>query len=191
MNRKQVVVSVVLILVGGSLVAGLGGCIGEVGQNLTKERTGNITMVFINNTPYRAVFSFGTWDEWDRTPGAVTMQQLGVDAYTSTGPATLPCRRNAAIGTQDFVDRVVATDADDTVDFEPDFFDTVVRFSRAPSDTDPAGMPTEGTALGIEVLLGVDYSCEDQLVFTFVQDPQAEGGFRIDYEVILDDVQGS
>ncbi len=84
---------------------------------------------------------------------------------------------------------MIATNADKTDTFDADAFDTVVHFSSAPSDSNAAALPTEGTALGREVLLGVDYSCADEIIFTFVQDPDAVGGFRIDFEVILDDTQ--
>jgi hypothetical protein len=147
-------------------------------------------MQFINNTRYRAAFSFGTWDASDRTPGPVTLQQLRVPANTSSTAATVPCRRNAAVGTKNFVDRVVATKTDQTTTtFDPDSFDKVVHFSAAASDSDAAALPTAGTALGVEKLLGVDYSCADLLIFTFWEDPDAEGGFRVDYEVVLDQVQ--
>jgi len=82
---------------------------------------------------------------------------------------------------------VIATKTDEaTTSFDADSFDTVVHFSAAASDSDAAALPTAGTALGVEKLLGVDYSCADLLVFTFTEDPDAEGGFRVDFEVILD-----
>ena len=176
------------------LLAGLSGC-GEVWLNLTKERTGDATrqgtiaVVFINNTPFRASFSYGLWDAWDKTPGQATLRQLRLEGNTSTAATTLSCQRNFAIGTQDFVDRVIETKGDQTTTFDPDAFGTVVNFSSAPAASDAAALPTEGTALGVEKLLGVDYSCADGLIFTFVQDPDAAGGFRIDFEVILDQAQ--
>lgn len=165
----------------------MSGCGGTVVANLVKERTGNITIRFINDSDYRAAFSYGTWDEWDRSPGPINFEQTIVGPRVTLAPVTLPCARNFAIGTQKLVDRVLLTDADDTDDFNPDAFDVVVHFSHGTSDTDVEAVPTRGTALGIEKLLGVDYSCQDQLVVTFVEDPDAEGGFRIDFEVLLDE----
>lgn len=180
----------VALLISLSLSALPGGCIPAfqtVLLNQTKERTGDITFVFQNATPYRAIFSYGTWDAWDRTPGAINLQQLRLDAYTTSDPATVPCARNAAVGTVGLIQRAVDTDADQALaDFDADAFDTVVRFSSAPEDSESAGLPTEGTAEGVEKLLGVEFSCLDQLIFTFVEDPDAPGGFRIDYTVILD-----
>lgn len=176
----------------GAVLAGSAGC-GSVWLNLTKEKTGTISFVFINDTEYRASFSYGTYDAWDRSPpGAVTLQQIAVAPHTTTAPQSVTCRRNAAVATQEFVDRVLATDADrNLTTFEPDRFDSVVHFSSAPADSDAADLPTQGTAAGREVLLGIDFSCGDQLVFTFVEDPDAEGGYRIDFEVIRnEDIEG-
>ena len=163
-----------------------GGCSRTVWLNQTKERTGNITMLFVNTTSADAGFTYGTWDEWDQSPGTVNMQQSSVPAFTTSEVVTVPCARNAAIGTQPLVDRVLETKADDTDTFIPERFDTVVRFTQASSDSDAAGLPTAGTANGVGLLLGVDYSCEDRIIFTLVEDPDAEGGYRIDHVVILD-----
>ncbi len=193
MKRGNIVAGAGLVVAAG-LLGNLCGC-GDVWLNLTKERTGDasragtISVVFINNTPHRASFSFGVWDAWDKSPGPAALRQLRLEGSTSSAPASLSCQRNFAIGTQDFVDRVLETKADDTATFDPDAFGTVVNFSSAPTDSDAAALPTEGTALGVEKLLGVDYSCADRLIFTFVQDPDAAGGFRIDFEAILDETQ--
>ncbi len=167
-------------------LGGVSGCLGTVYKNLTKERTGNVKLLFINNTQYRASFCYGSWDAWDRTPGEATLQTLRLEAFTAGTPATVPCRRNTAVGSQDLYDRAVALKLDETTNFDLDAFDTTVHFSAAPVDSDTAALPTEGTAAGLEKLLGVDYSCEDTLIFTFNEDPAEPGGFRIDFQVILD-----
>lgn len=172
----------------GGLVGLLGmstGC-GEFWVYISKERTGNISVQFINATDYRASFSYGAYDAWENE-GEVQLQQLSVSPNTTSAVQTLTCRRNVAVGTQDFVDRVLETEADEGLaGFDPDRFDTTVHFSDAPTGSDAEFLPTVGTALGAEALIGNDYSCGDLLVFTFVEDPDEEGGFRIDLEVILD-----
>lgn len=187
MNENRRYLRIALAVGGAVTLAAATGCFpSTLWANLTKERTGNITMLFINNTPYRAVFSCATWDEWDRSPGPITLEQRNLDGNTTLAPLTLVCRRNAAVGTDLLVRRVIDLECDLQDGFQPEAFDTVVRFSRAPGGSDAAPLPTEGTALGVGKLLGVDYSCGDQLVFTFEQDPDAPGGFRIDFQVILD-----
>ncbi len=80
MSRKSVFAGGCLVAVGVVLFCVLTGCWGTVAENLTKERTGNISVVLVNDTPYRASLSYGTWDAWDRSPGTVTMQQVRVPA---------------------------------------------------------------------------------------------------------------
>ncbi len=161
-------------------------CSPEFFANMFEERVGQVEVVFINNTPFRASFSYGSWDSLDRSPGPSTLQQLRLEGLTTSDLSELPCRRNIAIGTREFLDRVLANDGDDTDDFDPDAFVEVVNFSSADPDSDAAALPTAGTADGLEVRLGVDYSCADRLIFTFEQDPDAPGGFRIDFNVIID-----
>ncbi len=173
-------------LVGAGLLVLLGGCSGLLFTNQTIERGGNISVQFINETSYQASFSYGTWDELDRTPGQMDFNQLEVNANSISGVQTVQCARDMAVGTQLLVDRALATDEDDAPAFNPDAFDTVVRFSDAPEETDPVDLPTVGTARGSHKLLGVDYTCGDLLIFTFLRDVDAPGGFRIDYTVIRD-----
>ncbi len=188
-------------VVAGSLVAGLmmglavvtAGC-GNSWANLTSERTadrgGTFGVAFVNNTPYRASFSFGAWDAWDKSPGAVSLNQLRVSANTTTATTNVPCRRNFAIGTQEYLDRVILTETDrSTQSFDADAFVAYVSFSSAPADSDLAALPTAGTARGVEKLLGADFSCGDEIIFTFVEDPDAEGGFRIDFVVVVDEIR--
>jgi hypothetical protein len=186
MTHRVIAISSLLAAAWVGAFTTLNGCSRTMILNQTKERTGNITMVFVNTTSANAAFTYGTWDEWDKAPGTINMQQINLKQFGTSDAVTLACARNAAIGTQGLVDRVLATKADETDTFVPEQFDTVVHFSLAASTSDAANLPTAGTADGVELLLGVDYSCEDRIVFTFVEDPDAPGGYRIDHEVILD-----
>ncbi len=180
--------SAVTALAGAFVLASFGGCISPTFLlNQTAVRSGNLTFDFVNNTRYRASFSFGAFDALDRGPGGVEFNQLRLEAGLSAVATVTQCARNAVIGTQEFLDRVLATDADQTDDFDPDAFSIVVNFSSAPVDSATAGLPDIGTASGLELLLGIDYSCDDRVVFTFEEDPDAPGGFRIDFVVIQDE----
>ncbi|MBU0640747.1 MAG: hypothetical protein KKB50_17930 [Planctomycetes bacterium] len=184
MKGRIAVAGVSSLLVVAAVVLPLCGCTAELWDYLTEERAGNIAVTFVNDTPYRASFSFGTWDDLDRTPGATELYQLRLEGNTVSDVALLTCRRNMAIGTQAYLDRVLDVRANDTPSFDADAFSTVVHFSSAPADAADAALPTVGTGQGIEKLLGIDYSCESQLIFTFVADPDAVGGFRIDYALL-------
>ncbi|MEP0845226.1 MAG: hypothetical protein HRF50_00235 [Phycisphaerae bacterium] len=174
------------LLAASGLAVTLTGCDGAALANFFEERSGNVSVVIINNTPYRALLTLGAYDEMDRNPpGAVQTQQQRIEANTAISPLTVPCRRNTAINTARLIRRLVDTSATATLD--ADLLDTVIRFSAAPSGSQAADLPTAGTAAPIEVLLGSDYTCGDQLIFTLSEDPNSAGGFRVDYSVIMDE----
>ena len=188
MGQKTIAVGLVALL-GAIELAWEPGCTATLVRNLTAERTGKVTVLIINDTPYRASFTFGSWDSWDRNPpGPIDFQQLRLEANSASGAGTLTCARNVAIGTAELRQRALDDKSDEQTTFDADAFDTVVHFSDAAADSPLAAVATVGTAEGIGKLLGVDYTCADELMFTFVQDPAAKGGFRIDYTVIIDKV---
>jgi hypothetical protein len=175
--------AVIVCTVGTALSAGC--TTSSLFRNFVAPVTGDVTFVLINDTPYRAVFSFGTYNDLDRSPGVVNLQQLRLEAHTSGELTTLACAHNAAVGTDGLVARVLATNADETAEFDAEAFHEWVGFSSFPSDSAGAGLADAGSAEGLEVLLGVDFSCGDQLIFTFVEDETATGGFRIDFAVLV------
>lgn len=189
MRRRAVLIGSLVVAGSAGLFAALGGCGSTLIANLTKERTGNISIVFQNTTPYLASLTYGSYDAWDRAPGPVQYEQTTVAANAVTDAVNLTCARNFAVGTADLVDRMTATNSINDDDFDPDLFGAEVRFSSAPTGTDVAPLPNVGTADGIELLLGVHYSCGDRILLTFVEDADAPGGFRVDVEVILDEEQ--
>ncbi len=176
--RRRTWLAMVLLLAGG--------CTPFL-RYISEFRNGNVTVLIINNTPYRATMTVGSWDSLDRDPpGPVTIQQPRIEAGQST-QFTLDCRRNIAIGTEELVQRIIDTDTDqNTANFDNDAFDDVVHFSNAAADSPAAALPTVGTAEGREVLIGLDFSCNDLLIFTLEEDANAPGGFRIDFEVAPD-----
>lgn len=165
------------------------GCTSALLKNLTTNKDGNIEFLIINDTDFRASFSFGTYDSFDRDPpGPANLRQLRLEANTSSQVIAVTCLRNAVVGTQEFIDRVLALKLDQsTANFDADAFDDTVHFSDAPADSPLAAAPVAGSSVGSDKLLGVDYSCGDRLVFTLRRDPDAPGGFRIDYQLIQDE----
>jgi hypothetical protein len=168
---------------------GAAGCVGtpDFFANNTAFRSGSLNFVFVNDTPYRASFTFGVYDGLDREPGQVLTSQARVEGNSISSATQLGCRREAAVGTQELIRRAIDADFEDSSDFDSDAFVPVVNFSDAASGTPAAGQPTIGTARGRRVLLGVDFDCNDRLIFTFVEDPLAPGGFRIDFTAIPSD----
>lgn len=178
--------SMAAIMLTGSaaLLTAVGGCSGDLISNLTEESQTNITVLIINNTPFRAAFTIGAFDDLDRNPpGQASFQQLRLEAGTTAGPLNFNCFRDVAIGTQKLLDRIVDTGANQAANFDNDAFVAGVSFSSAPAGSDGEALPDAGSAPGRVVRLGVDYGCDDQLIFTLEQND--DGTFRIDYNVVI------
>ncbi len=189
MKTRFVAVGFLTVLsVGVAALAGPG-CSPTLLQNLTAPLNDNITLTFVNETQFRASFTYGIFHDLERDPpGGVSFVQHRLEAGLSTAPSNSPCARNLSIGTAKMLQRVLDTNGDqNTPSFDEDAFSVTVNFSDAPADSDLAATPTVGTAVGVNKLVGVDFSCGDELIFTFRQDPDAEGGFRIDFLLIHDD----
>lgn len=155
------------------------------------ERT--IRVGFVNNTPFRAIFTFGAYNQLDEDSFPTGAQQLRVEGNTSSAQFNQPCRRTFSVGGAELV-RLIKENRNSPLINITDELALVdgVNFSAAPANDPLAAEPTEGTALGREVLVGVDFTCARNdirqttgtglLVFTFEQDAAAPGGFRIDYQ---------
>lgn len=176
----------------GALLAALGclvlltGCPGFL-ANLTEEESGSVSILIINNTPYRASYILGGYDAWVlNPPGEVEIQQLTLEGLQTDDGISLTCARNVAIGTDALIERITLTEQNLEDTFDLDIFSKNVNFSSAASGSDAANLPTEGTAAGVEVRLGVDFGCTDQLIFTFEENETPVNGhrFRVDYEVL-------
>jgi len=164
-----------------------GGCPNDFLANQLEERSGDVSIIIINNTPYRASFTLGGYDAlWRNPPTAPELEQQRVEAMTSTSAISMDCVRNIAIGTEELYDRVIETEGHLADDFDDDAFSAFVNFSSAPIDDQAAALPTVGTAEGREVRLGVHYGCGDQLIFTFEEDATttADLRFRIEYRLL-------
>jgi hypothetical protein len=178
-----------LLTLSGAALLNLSGCLAtDFFLNNTDEVDGNISLVVVNNTDSRAIFSFATWNDLDRRfTRLVNLQAARVPGNTTFGPQQIPCARNFAVATQDLVDWVLLTGEPDQGNFDGPALNALILFSDEPANAADADVPSAGTARGIELLVGVDYSCGDQIIVTLERDPDADGGFRADYEVILDE----
>ncbi|MGE3181470.1 MAG: hypothetical protein AB7N71_07565, partial [Phycisphaerae bacterium] len=142
----------------------------NIGAGFFSERSGQISFIFINNTRYRAIFSFGTYDPLDKSPGSILIQQNRVEAQTTTGFTALNCRRAAVVGTQELIERGLEADFDNGNNFDDEAFTAVVNFSSAPLGSTSEGLPTQGTAVGRTVVIGSEFDCRDRGSCTFGDD---------------------
>ena len=188
MKTRIAAVGFLMVLSAGLVSLGNAGCSPTLLQNLTAALDGSVVVVFVNDTPYRASFSYGTFNDLERDPpGGMDFRQDRLAAGLTGERISLQCGHTLAIGTEKLLRRVIDTNIDQSGPFDKEAFSLTVNFSDAPTDSDLAAVATVGTAAGVMKLAGVDFSCGDELVFTFREDPDAAGGFRIDLQIIHDE----
>lgn len=151
---------------------------------------GQVLIVFINNTPYRAVFSFATYDQTDQSPDP-DFHQFGHDpnGLVLEGGSTsvigaIECARVFSIGGP----RLLALIADNLPD-APVAADALIEgvefFSIPDDDSGAAPVPvSQGKSPPFEALLGVDFPCNALLILRFEIDDLGPAPFRVDFELI-------
>lgn len=154
-----------------------------------------IQVGFINNTPYRAIFTYGAYDQLDQESIPTAFGQLRLEGNTASAQVAQPCRETFSVGGDELIRLLEANQNSSSINItDPRALVRGVYFSNAPLGDPLEAEPTEGTADGRLVLNGIDFSCRRTnieastgtglLLFTFVQDAAAPGGFRIDYSFV-------
>ncbi len=154
-----------------------------------------IQVGFVNNTPFRAIFSFGSYDPLDKETVPTNSGQIRLEGNTSSAQIAQPCRKAFSVGDPELIRLIDENKRNPalTITDERAVIDGI-NFSGAPAGDPLAAEPTEGTALGRVVQNGLDFTCErvdildvtgtGLLLFTFEEDATAPGGFRIDFQFV-------
>ena len=151
-----------------------------------------IQVAFINNTPFRAIFSFGAYNPLDQDTVPNGSGQIRVEGNTASQQINQPCLQAFSVGGDELIRLIRKNEPGPAVNVtDPRALVNGVNFSGAPLGDPLEAEPTEGTALGRVVFSGVDFNCQrtdirdpggaSLLLFTFEQDATAPGGFRIDF----------
>jgi hypothetical protein len=149
---------------------------------------GNITVQFINNTPFRAIFTYGTYDPQDSTSqpefgqffaSADPTQRL--EGNTISDPITFTVGRQVSIGGV----RLLQLINDNNLTADEAALQQGITFSNSPLDSPDANSPTAGRAPPNEAYIGDDYQFDSLIVYTFSVDPDQPSGFLIERTVIL------
>lgn len=161
----------------------------SLGGNTPGSR-GNIRIGFINHTPFRAVFTYGTYDPQnpDFQP---RFRQFFIDASASNrlegnsdSPiVTLTCARAVSLGGAEFIQRL--KDANLVASASEEALEPGIAFSDRPLDDPQAGQATAGRAPAVLTLQGAEFQCDSLLLYTFELDDTQPSGFRVDLQVIL------
>lgn len=153
---------------------------------------GNITATFVNNTPYRAIFTVATFNHFDQNSIPHNPQQFAngqngtqdLEGNTAVGPITFQCDRALSIGGIQMLERLTDS-TEDLTTLNEDALMPGAGFSAAAVGDALGTLPTEGTAEPVDILQGAEFQCESLIVVTFSEDANAPGGFSISYDVIL------
>ncbi len=176
-------------------MAGCGQSFANLSASLGSGRAGgrgNIGVLFINNTPHRAVFTFGSFDQTDQF-SEPDFKQLGLDdpgvtldGNSSSAILSIECARVFSIGSPSLLRLIEENLPDVTLDDDA-FLEGVEFFSVPPEDGDgpeTAEPVSEGVAPPFEALLGVDFPCNALLIIRFEFDDVGPDPFRTDFELI-------
>ena len=151
---------------------------------------GNISVAFINKTPFRAIFTYGTYDPQNNqfTPqfgqfSATADASTRLEGNSESTPVTFQCGRAISVGGEQLIqwlkDQNLTGSADEAA-LQPG-----IAFSDKPLDDPDADQPTAGRVNGVVTLQGVEYQCDSLVVYTFDLDSTSSSGFKVTYEVIL------
>jgi hypothetical protein len=161
-----------------------------LGGSMPGQRSG-INVMFINNTPYRAIFTFGTYDA-QNIPSIDPDDNLAftpqfdqffasddaserLEGNTSSAVFTFTCGRALSVGGHQIIQIIqIMEDEDLTGDLDESALTPGIGFSADPLDSDDADQPTAGTGDETVTLQGAEYQCDSLLVYTFSIDTANE-----------------
>jgi hypothetical protein len=157
------------------------------------ERT--LLVGFINNTPFRAIFTFGTYDQLNKDALPVGFVQIRLEGNTASAQIAQPCRKTFSLGGAELIQLIEVNAESPLINItDPEALVVGVNFSSAPANDPLAAEPTEGKAEPLVLLNGVAYTClrtdirettgTGLIIVTFEQDASAPGGFVADFEFV-------
>ncbi len=137
-----------------------------------------VTVIFVNETPYKVSTAFGTYNTYDLENG-VTAENLSMNASEALAARTFACRRQFDVAGAAL--RQAATTA--RVDMDLSTIPDETTF------TDPNSGDVVGSAPAAVFLLGVDYAANDVFEIHFKQVPGTTDQFTVEMIVVAHNVQ--
>lgn len=174
-------------------------CFGGCGETLpgstvslgggTAGGRGRIDLLFINNTPFQAVFTFGSFDPLDQfTQPDFDQFSLAPPARTLEGNSrsdilSVSCGRVLGLGGAELLRFIERNRPDEAAD-ELALVEGVEFFDVPPPDSDQAMRVGVGVAPPFEARLGVDFPCGALVILRLEFDERLAEPFRVDFEFI-------
>ncbi|MEE9293619.1 MAG: hypothetical protein V3W34_01465 [Phycisphaerae bacterium] len=150
---------------------GAGGSLVPAGAPIGSGGRGNFRVLIENNTPFRAIFTTGVFDNTDERSTPIFFQYspdsrfiaanstATLEGNANTGIITLPCGRVFSVGSRSLISLIDANAGALADDIDEAALVDGVGFSDADISAEEAAVPQEGFARGFEALLGVDFNC--------------------------------
>jgi len=149
---------------------------------------GTVRVVFINNTPFRAIFTAGTYDQTDKSTQPDFVQfaadpQVGLlEGDDQSRALELRCARVFSVGGDELLALIRCNLPD--ADLDEDASIEGVAFSDAKLDDDDAGQATEGKAAPLVVKIGADFPCNALLIVRLEFNDLGPEPFLVDFSFI-------
>lgn len=152
----------------------------------TAGQRGNARVLFINNTPFRAIFMFGAYDNLDQDTQPqiqqFSSQNINLGGDSQSNVLTIPCSRVFSIGGAGLLLRVQENLMEGQ--FNEDLLFEGVRFSSAGVGDDNADEATEGVAPPMDAFIGADFECNSLLIYRFEINDLGPDPFAIELTTI-------
>jgi hypothetical protein len=171
------------------------GAFSPAGAPLTSGLRGTFRVVIENNTPFRAIFTYGAFDNTDErtspaffqfspntqvvAPGATAT----LEGDTNSGVITLPCARVFSMGSRSLINLIEENPGGLTDQIDREGLIDGIGFADAPLTASSAGIPNQGFAAGFEALLGVDFNCGSLLLASLEFNETGANRFRVNLTV--------
>lgn len=170
-------------------LAGAGAPIGSGGRAA-------IQVIIENNTPFRAVFTYGVFDNTDEVSTPVFLQfspdsqlvapnsSATLEANSNSGVVVLPCARVFSVGSRSLLNLIENNSGALAPLIDEAGLIDGVGFAGEGVNTDFAADPNEGFASGFEAFLGVDFNCGSLLLVSLEFNEIGDDRFRVDMQVL-------
>lgn len=191
-----------------ALMLGAVGASCDMSPNVYTPLTDPVTVGVINATPYRAIFTIGSYDNLDEKTipvpstallesqandttglgtGSVRTASINVNSFT---PVTAVCRRAISIGAPEMIklindNKAIYSNAQVNMKLDERALITGVNFSDAALDSPDVANPTRGTAAPLTLLQGEDFPCGSYVIIRLVEDATAPGGFKAQLDGVI------
>jgi len=184
-GARVLAAGLILLLTGCADV--LSGLTASLGGGTAGER-GTVRVVFINNTPYEAVFTTGTYDPLDELSPVPGFSQFGyvgspliLSGDSESAVGGFECARVFSIGSDPLLTRIEQNE-EDTANLVVEAMDRGVTFvTEQGAGSDPI---VEGAIASFEARLGTDFPCGALLIIRFEINDVGDEPFRIDFEMV-------